>query len=758
MTKRAQDERHGTPDAKRARFEGTGPDVDASAVAPSALISTQLDLDAAIAARKEEILALHRAMVHARESTNMRAWQLLPRHLRRRAASHNPLRLPKRLRAKGHSELRASNTAPKTRSQVRRRAPERTLCGFIRRRASLIHRASKHTRVWLETHLWHAKRFRMSGDKQAQDGGEGRFGYCLAEMPHLKKFRASWRSAAEYATLHDASYYTVFRLTACASARHPMEAVRRMQLWLYLAGAAHGWESSWTCGTRLCETMLLARARGRNRARATSLFLAPVAPIQLLWVHTKNAQTCFVLVHPAGTHALHTSLQQGLDAVDAEQKRPRHTPPIPQRWSRQVQLRLELLPSASPAIAAGMHTAPRASIPVRSKGGFNIFRLVGKDAGRILGGVLRAAPQQLPEGGEATARVRVLDHITGKASFTPPAAIPTNMALSLRVQDPRLHFPPRNVRAEASDGEALQHLVLVRNNGTPKYTDARFFSYHALPRHSKGALDARRAQQSVPGRLEPAPDDDTVPVLILQCTIRGAKSNADLHGYTLLVPRGWGMIFWQSLVYTGATVLGQGQVRQQMLMLGRPSFPEDWITSQAYAHLEDAAEAQRRAAWERRPPAKRVAFHDAAFYPFGGMQMWASYLRNASEHAALPMHLVPPCNAAAWTRLCTALARKPADEDAPHSTSLWSRAKYEEAVLRAQLRPHHTIIGSSVVMVLLTASKRGAFRELATLHIPTLNDTIQWRTALDPPTREKDAARQALDHLEHAAAARRLQA
>ena len=178
--KRAADGPSSVPgDAKRARH------AHAMVVVPPRPISTHLDIDELIAARKSDILALHRAMNQARAATNTRAWQLLPRHLRRRAASHNVLRLPRRLRNKARAELRASNTAAMTRSEMRRRMPERTLHAYVRRRASLKARAARAGRRWLETHLWHAKRFRMSGEKGTSDGGAGRFGFCLAaRLPH----------------------------------------------------------------------------------------------------------------------------------------------------------------------------------------------------------------------------------------------------------------------------------------------------------------------------------------------------------------------------------------------------------------------------------------------------------------------------------------------------------------------------------------------------------------------------------------------
>jgi hypothetical protein len=44
-------------------------------------------------------------LMKSRSAPTHRAWQLLPRHLRRRAASHDPRRVPLRLREKARFEV-----------------------------------------------------------------------------------------------------------------------------------------------------------------------------------------------------------------------------------------------------------------------------------------------------------------------------------------------------------------------------------------------------------------------------------------------------------------------------------------------------------------------------------------------------------------------------------------------------------------------------------------------------------------------------
>ena len=752
MAKRPSDSEEAAA-SKRARPAPTPP-LQTSALTPLTPIPEQLDVDAAINARKAEILALHRAMKQAREATNTRAWQLLPRNLRRRAASHNLLRLPARLRGKARAELRASNTTPKSRSAMRRRAPERTLTGFVRRRHALAHRAARSDRRWLETHLWHAKRFRMSQDKRAQDGGTGTFGFSLAESPHQKSFRKSARYSSNAPMLHDASYVSVFRLTARSSRRHPSLATRRLQLLLYLAGAAHGWEDAWSVGAQLCSTVLLQRPSGERANAASALFLAPLAPIQVLWAPREGARReCHVWVHPAGTQELRQLLMQALDAVQAEPRRStKHKSAVAQRWDIPVEVRVEQLESAPPPpLAAGTPHTRRGqahkldAVELSDREGYNVFELSGPDAGRVLGGVLQPVE---PSGRSEALAQRLFARIAGKEDAVQPTHLPHGTVVSLLVHDPRLAFPPKNVPPPKPGACApLPDLV---HDDRPALVDGRFFAYRHLPTFTKGAIDKRRAQL-VPGEpLTPTASDDHVPVML----IATAQSTPATAGYVLLVPRGWGLPFWHSLVYTGARVLSQEQLRQRSLNAGHASFPHDWVASRAFAALEDAAAAERAQAWQRRPPAKRVNYDrgdSASAHPFGGMALWRDALRHGAHADVCAAPVAAPVDPASWARL---------KEGVPHASgaqhtryvSLWTRRAYQDGVVL----PGHSVprptVHHALVPVLLIASRRGAFQAVATVHIPsTLQDTKAWRAALDPPTRLKDSARSYLDALERSA-------
>jgi len=68
----------------------------------------ELDVSAFVKAREYEIKALEASMGASKKALSTRAFQQVPRELRRRTASHNVKRVPKRLRARAAKEVSVS--------------------------------------------------------------------------------------------------------------------------------------------------------------------------------------------------------------------------------------------------------------------------------------------------------------------------------------------------------------------------------------------------------------------------------------------------------------------------------------------------------------------------------------------------------------------------------------------------------------------------------------------------------------------------
>ena len=113
-------------------------------------------------------------------STGMLASQQVSRRMRRRAVSHNPKRLPRRLRG-AHINQRVKSGTDGAGAGLRR--PSRR---FRRRPSNLLAEYNRRQRsvAWLETHIWHAKRFHMTRA----------WGHALPDTPTDKCWRQTFRS------------------------------------------------------------------------------------------------------------------------------------------------------------------------------------------------------------------------------------------------------------------------------------------------------------------------------------------------------------------------------------------------------------------------------------------------------------------------------------------------------------------------------------------------------------------------------------
>lgn len=122
-----------------------------------------------------------------------------------------------------------------------------------------------------------------------------------------------------------------------------------------------------------------------------------------------------------------------------------------------------------------------------------------------------------------------------------------------------------------------------------------------------------------------------------------------MHGWTLLVPRGWAMPFFSSLVFTGSRVGGLREHSVQRFECGSGmAYPEDYVTTQAfYNHSKDKA-TKERARWERTPPAKRTSYDTLEAAGYRVPNVWNPEWNNlpltsgASLRASLPdINLLP---------------------------------------------------------------------------------------------------------------------
>lgn len=159
-------------------------------------------------------------MKRSKSSGKQRAFQGLPRFLRRRAASHNVKRVPHRIRARAAVEMATDNTPDSKKKSKRGHSRkidmmvERSLQGNefevaedttginsladVSKRKNIKFLRRQIDKTWLPTHLWQAKRTHMVK----------KWGYSIAESPNQKCYRATHRVfSSSSAIAWDTSYY-----------------------------------------------------------------------------------------------------------------------------------------------------------------------------------------------------------------------------------------------------------------------------------------------------------------------------------------------------------------------------------------------------------------------------------------------------------------------------------------------------------------------------------------------------------------------
>lgn len=99
-------ESHGSSSAARKRQKTQNARDIPVQTADAALSTTgELNIASYVKAREFEINALEKSMQRARKGLMSRAFQQVPRHMRRRTASHNVKKVPRRLRRRAEREV-----------------------------------------------------------------------------------------------------------------------------------------------------------------------------------------------------------------------------------------------------------------------------------------------------------------------------------------------------------------------------------------------------------------------------------------------------------------------------------------------------------------------------------------------------------------------------------------------------------------------------------------------------------------------------
>ncbi|KAJ5595550.1 uncharacterized protein N7459_001758 [Penicillium hispanicum] len=589
----------------------------------------ELDVAAYAAARAFEIQALEEGMKRSRNALTTRAFQKVPRSLRRRTASHNVKRVPRRLRARAKREMIEDNTPTVT---ARRRKPTQimrirletarrlqNLNARSRRRranakdnqanlekaalkevgshpfniaprvpkikknklsrpptADAKYRKRQKCKTWLPTHMFHAKRAHMATTKNPI------WRFAIPISPTEKSYRPTHRAhGARGAVAWDMSYISTVQLEGLEPC---IEAVLR-------AVGVNGEEAwgikgkKWKAGTRSLRTWTFEKDHQER----------PIAPVTLIWCAQLKSED--------------------IEMADADKSLTPSTKPRRKLWIRVhpsafLQLWTELL-----------EVSKRQNPPVMTEDlRFEIgsIEMSGPGSTEALLAALR--PVLRPDG-QAPAAQSPAATWSSLLGVSNPSSLPQNALLSFDVSDPRLQFPLQTLRSPDNESHMNDLAILLsewspdKSQGPSTLFDrsSRLTAARQLP--SQKAINRRRTLSGLGNRPTAQPNDPHIPVMILANRPQSRSKRNGAQGFwTVLLP--WKCVapVWYSLMYypfsSGGNPRFGGLKEQQQLAFeaGEPWFPGDFPGTRAGWVWGQSETEKSQREWDRRPKGRRPEF------------------------------------------------------------------------------------------------------------------------------------------------------
>ncbi|KAH8366581.1 hypothetical protein KR084_004570 [Drosophila pseudotakahashii] len=590
----------------------------------------KLEYDAAVGGRvtlPSHVTTYHYAAVALQEIRNLVAdcqettqrsskliFQTLPKHMRRRAMSHHPKRLPRKYRQAHKSQMSKGGNQPvnsKRPSRKYRRRPKNLMREYVRR---------QRRHLWLETHIWHAKRFHMVD----------RWGYRLALASCDKTYRACYRASAEHCLLQDISFY------GCLEISGPLELLRQ--------GFAR--LTSPQCGLGVtAKTFISGRREGSVELFKEGQYpLGALQRVSFMWRprgKQEKDHTLWLWLHPSGAQAI---LEQ-LNSVFQLKSKKQQTLPLTEGVKEEQQgMEVEMgTPGSKEHLSKdkGQQESSKSSQKdlrfwtqtksfdlqpsysnaegtvhlVMLQRQFNRFRLTGPRAQRVLQASLRPHHHQGEEELQDQAKA---NYCQAALQLSSPAELLSNLVMAHQVVDPRLQRPKKRTKAEGKAQSLLsaEDLLLDQPTSLP---ESPLWSKEARERLAGNIMsthtynELRQQHSVVPG----APcafeqQMQAVPVILIQRPGSQDPKYKRLGygcGWDVIVSAGYGMALWLTLTMWGARPGGLRELDSVAREAGAEMHLPDTI-----AGLQQAASAaeELRVAYFRMPPNKRTNYRKLA--------------------------------------------------------------------------------------------------------------------------------------------------
>lgn len=603
----------GPSTAKRPRFPPRPEHHIKSTSTNTTYPNGELNVSRFMRAHENEIKALERAMINAKKGLTRRAFQDVPRELRRRTGSHNPQRVPKRLRSRAFQEAKDDNTPiSKNKSGsgigkgkekwLRKAGREKSRKRERRKKAKEPHavtvtvqqkptdesgqacesaqkpskrkvpptkrkkqpklavpgipasrfRRRQVNKTWLPTHIWHAKRATMTPPK------EPLWRFAVPLTPILKSYRLTHRAVSlRGAVAWDMSYISTIGLEGVeASLTGLLKSMRFAE-----EDGARPWQETglgrkWRNGTRSWEGWI-HESKGNPSKKIAQTAIVWNAPEQT----ESKKRKIFIRVHPSAFLQLWEHITKA-----AKIQKPGVTV---------EDLRFEI----------------------------GSIEVMGPAAAETLCSILHPVPKVSHSPAQSDSIWPTL------SSITDVGLLPRNPVIAFSCTDPRLRDPPQTAAApENPQSEALTETLaywpIDEASAFPELfnRNSRLAAGRTLP--SQQSIN-RRKTAAGPGQYpEARSTDPRIPIL--------TYISSERKTWTVLLP--WKCVapVWRSLmrypVSTGGTPRfgGLNEIHQVSFERSKPSFPFDFPGTDAGWAWELQERGKRRQDWTKRPKGKRV--------------------------------------------------------------------------------------------------------------------------------------------------------
>ncbi|KAF1977691.1 ribonuclease P complex subunit Pop1 [Bimuria novae-zelandiae CBS 107.79] len=571
----------------------------------------EINVKSFLNSHQNEIKSLENAMRAAKKGLSRRAFQDVPRELRRRTASHNPRRVPNRLRARAHHEAKEDNTpisrgtsgsgiGKEKKKWLRKEGIEKSRKGWedrkrrreekkrddkdtgeamegvevekdtpattkqpakkAKRKFALLatpetppsrFRRRQRDKTWLPTHIWHTKRARMTLPTEPL----WRFAIPLA--PAVKAYRLTHRAATmRGAVAWDMSYVSTISLEGVeTSIVRLLKALHFSQETEDDPWQERGKAKKWKKGTRMWEGWLYEREGKEPKG---------VAPVTVIWSVTEEGSTkrkAFIRIHPCA---------------------------FLQLWNEVIRIAKVQKPAV---------TVEDLRFEIGS------IEIMGPGAAETLCSILH--PSSASESSSPQALWPSL------ASVTDPGVLPPGALLAFPISDPRLRDPPRASQI-AQDAESqvsfMETIAMWPIDGSQPASaifdrNARLAAARSLP--SQKSINRRKSTEGDFGEYPPSQQTDPqIPMLLYV----SQKSKS----WTILLPWKCVMPVWRGIMRyplsTGGNPRFGGLKERRQVYFERsvPSFPFDYPGCEAGWGWELQERAVREHEWTKRPKGKRI--------------------------------------------------------------------------------------------------------------------------------------------------------